>query len=185
MGGRLAGRCALLATGGLAAPSLGAADAPFVKALGHRFTRRTPALAPLETEPVPALKGLRAQCVLSLEGRRNAAKSSLPNTAFPASPPCSLPALPAPAHAGNGLSPRRSARPLPRAPACCPSGAWRTSLNGIVPRRVGQVLVKSAGIPLAKTAAELTGRRSAALEDGAHRLDAARARRARFRRRRR
>ena len=35
------GRCALLATGGLAAPSLGAADAPFVKALGHRSVSYT------------------------------------------------------------------------------------------------------------------------------------------------
>ena len=37
-------------------------------------------------------------------------------------------------------------------------------LSGIVPRRVGQMLVKSAGIPLAKTAAELTEAEIQALE---------------------
>ena len=45
-----------------------------------------------------------------------------------------------------------------------PARRMEDFLNGIVPRRIGQVLVKSAGIPLAKTAAELTEAEIRALE---------------------
>ena len=45
-----------------------------------------------------------------------------------------------------------------------PARRMEDFLNGIVPRRIGQVLVKSAGISLAKTAAELTEAEIRALE---------------------
>ena len=164
-GRQAAGRCALLATGGLAAPSLGAADAPFVKALGHRFTRRTPALAPLETEPAPALKGLRAQCALSLEGRKE--RGEILFTEYGVS---GIAAMQLARFARPGASLAIDFSPdgrldLSARARMLPKRRMEDFLNGVVPRRVGQVLVKSAGIPQAKTAAELTGAELAALED--------------------
>ena len=164
-GRQAAGRCALLATGGLAAPSLGAADAPFVKALGHRFTRRTPALAPLETEPAPALKGLRAQCALSLEGRKE--RGEILFTEYGVS---GIAAMQLARFARPGASLAIDFSPdgrldLSARARMLPKRRMEDFLNGVVPRRVGQALVKSAGIPQAKTAAELTGAELAALED--------------------
>ena len=164
-GRQAAGRCALLATGGLAAPSLGAADAPFVKALGHRFTRRTPALAPLETEPAPALKGLRAQCALSMEGRKE--RGEILFTEYGVS---GIAAMQLARFARPGASLAIDFSPdgrldLSARARMLPKRRMEDFLNGVVPRRVGQALVKSAGIPQAKTAAELTGAELAALED--------------------
>ena len=158
------GRCALLAAGGLAAPSLGAADAPFVKALGHRFTRRFPALTPLETEPVPALKGLRAQCVLTMEGRRE--RGEILFTEYGVSGIAAMQlsrfARPGAALEVDFLCGERPA--IAERARLLPARRMEDFLNGVVPRRVGQVLVKSAGIPLAKTAAELTEAEIQALE---------------------
>lgn len=163
-GRQMAGRCALLATGGLAAPSLGAADAPFVKALGLRFTRRAPALAPLETENVPALKGLRAQCALSLEGRVE--RGEILFTEYGVSGIAAM-QLARFARPGSTLAIDflAGARPALSARAqALPKRRMEDFLNGVVPRRVGQVLVKSAGIPLSKTAGELSAAEISALE---------------------
>ena len=158
------GRCALLATGGLAAPSLGAVDAPFVKALGHRFTRRFPALSPLETEPVPALKGLRAQCVLTMDGRRE--RGEILFTEYGVSGIAAMQlsrfVRPGAALEVDFLCGERPA--LAERARLLPARRMEDFLSGIVPRRVGQMLVKSAGIPLAKTAAELTEAEIQALE---------------------
>ena len=163
-GRQMAGRCALLATGGLAAPSLGAADAPFVKTLGLRFTRRAPALAPLETEPVPALKGLRVQCALSLEG--HAERGEILFTEYGVSGIAAM-QLARFARPGATLSIDflSGAQPALAARAqMLPKRRMEDFLNGIVPRRVGQVLTKSAGIPLFKTAGELDAAEISALE---------------------
>ena len=163
-GRQMAGRCALLATGGLAAPSLGAADAPFVKTLGLRFTRRAPALAPLETESVPALKGLRAQCVLSLEGHME--RGEILFTEYGVSGIAAM-QLSRFARPGATLSIDflSGAQPALAARAqMLPKRRMEDFLNGIVPRRVGQVLTKSAGIPLSKTAGELDTAEISALE---------------------
>ena len=163
-GRQMAGRCALLATGGLAAPSLGAADAPFVKTLGLRFTRRAPALAPLETEPVPALKGLRVQCALSLEG--HAERGEILFTEYGVSGIAAM-QLARFARPGATLSIDflSGAQPALAARAqMLPKRRMEDFLNGIVPRRVGQVLTKSAGISLSKTAGELDAAEISALE---------------------
>ncbi len=163
-GRQMAGRCALLATGGLAAPSLGAADAPFVKTLGLRFTRRAPALAPLETEPVPALKGLRAQCALSLEGHMERGEILFTEYGVSGIAAMQLARFARPGATLSidflgGAQPALAARAQ-----MLPKRRMEDFLNGIVPRRVGQVLVKSAGIPLSKTAGELDAAEISALE---------------------
>ncbi|HIQ82597.1 MAG TPA: aminoacetone oxidase family FAD-binding enzyme [Candidatus Pullichristensenella stercorigallinarum] len=163
-GRQMAGRCALLATGGLAAPSLGAADAPFVKTLGLRFTRRAPALAPLETESVPALKGLRAQCVLSLEGHMERGEILFTEYGVSGIAAMQLSRFARPGATLSidflgGAQPALAARAQ-----MLPKRRMEDFLNGIVPRRVGQVLTKSAGIPLSKTAGELDTAEISALE---------------------
>ena len=163
-GRQMAGRCALLATGGLAAPSLGAADAPFVKTLGLRFTRRAPALAPLETESVPALKGLRAQCVLSLEGHMERGEILFTEYGVSGIAAMQLSRFARPGATLSidflgGAQPALAARAQ-----MLPKRRMEDFLNGIVPRRVGQVLTKSAGIPLSKTAGELDTEEISALE---------------------
>ncbi len=163
-GRQMAGRCALLATGGLAAPSLGAADAPFVKTLGLRFTRRAPALAPLETESVPALKGLRAQCVLSLEGHMERGEILFTEYGVSGIAAMQLSRFARPGAMLSidflgGAQPALAARAQ-----MLPKRRMEDFLNGIVPRRVGQVLTKSAGIPLSKTAGELDAAEISALE---------------------
>lgn len=163
-GRQMAGRCALLATGGLAAPSLGAADAPFVKTLGLRFTRRAPALAPLETESVPALKGLRAQCVLSLEGHMERGEILFTEYGVSGIAAMQLSRFARPGATLSidflgGAQPALAARAQ-----MLPKRRMEDFLNGIVPRRVGQVLTKSAGIPLSKTAGELDAAEISALE---------------------
>ena len=163
-GRQMAGRCALLATGGLAAPSLGAADAPFVKTLGLRFTRRAPALAPLETESVPALKGLRAQCVLSLEGHMERGEILFTEYGVSGIAAMQLSRFVRPGATLSidflgGAQPALAARAQ-----MLPKRRMEDFLNGIVPRRVGQVLTKSAGIPLSKTAGELDAAEISALE---------------------
>ena len=163
-GRQMAGRCALLATGGLAAPSLGAADARFVKTLGLRFTRRAPALAPLETESVPALKGLRAQCVLSLEGHMERGEILFTEYGVSGIAAMQLSRFARPGATLSidflgGAQPALAARAQ-----MLPKRRMEDFLNGIVPRRVGQVLTKSAGIPLSKTAGELDTAEISALE---------------------
>ncbi|HIS03275.1 MAG TPA: aminoacetone oxidase family FAD-binding enzyme [Candidatus Pullichristensenella avicola] len=163
-GRRICGRCALLATGGLAAPSLGAADAPFVKALGHRFTRRFPALSPLETAPVPALKGLRVQCGLRLAGRGEQGELLFTEYGVSGIAAMQLARFACPGATleidflcGERPDLAARARRLPKR-------RMEDFLNGIVPRRVGQTLVKSAGVALGKTAGELTPGEIQALE---------------------
>ena len=173
------GRCALLAAGGLAAPSLGAADVPFVKALGHRFTRRFPALTPLETGPVPALKGLRAQCVLTMEGRRE--RGEILFTEYGVSGIAAMQlsrfARPGAALEVDFLCGERPA--IAERARLLPARRMEDFLNGVVPRRVGA----GADQERRHTACQNGGGADRGGDTGAggrpHRLDAARARRAR------
>ena len=163
--GRIAqGRCALLATGGLAAPELGAADAPFVRALGHAFTRRFPALAPLETEPVPALKGLRAQCALALEGRVQHGEILFTEYGVSGIAAMQLArfARPGSTLEIDFLAGRRA--DLAQRAQLLPERRMEDFFTGVVPKRIGQALVKSAGVPLSKAAKDLDGAELSALE---------------------
>ncbi len=167
--GRVArGRCALLATGGLAAPDLGAADAPFVRALGHRFTRRFPALSPLETEPVSALRGLRAQCALTLGDRTE--RGELLFTEYGVS---GIAAMQLARFARPGMALEVDFFPEGRVDVASrarmlPARRVEDFLAGVVPKRVGQALAKSAGVPLSRPAGELSLAEAAALEAALH-----------------
>lgn len=178
-------RCALVCTGGLAAPKLGASGTGYalLEDFGHRIVPRFPAIAALRTPPeaVRGLKGIRAEGTIALlidgEALRTEAGELLfgetgisgiaamqlarqANEALRAGRRCEarLDFLPG-ADAGSTLAER--ARNLSKRRV-------EDFLNGIVPRRLGQMLAKAAGLDLAATAGELTkaqvSRLAAALE---------------------
>ncbi|NLF29128.1 MAG: aminoacetone oxidase family FAD-binding enzyme [Clostridiales bacterium] len=157
-GRRFRGNAVLAATGGLAAANLGAADAPFLAALGHAFTKRSPALSPLVTEPILALKGLRAHVKLTLDGRAEVgeilfteygvsgiAAMQLARFARPGA------ALSIDFSAGAAIDLASRARALPER-------RMEDFLNGVVPKRIGQVVAKAAGVSLSTRARELSAR---------------------------
>lgn len=169
------GRFALVCTGGLAAPKLGACGDGYrlLEAFGHRITPRRPALTPLKTPPeaVRALKGLRAQCALGLyiDGARRGAESG--EVLFTEYGVSGIAAMQHAREAGEALAQKRRVelefdflpgekygeavvfdlcRALPERPA-------EDLLTGFVPKRIGQALLKSAGIaPLTRPAKSLT-----------------------------
>ncbi|NLD60188.1 MAG: aminoacetone oxidase family FAD-binding enzyme [Clostridiales bacterium] len=162
---RVRGGCALAATGGLAAPSLGAADAPFLASLGHALPRRFPALSPLVAEPIPALKGLRAHVKLSLGDRAEVGEMLFTEYGVSGIAAMQLARFVKPGAtlsidflAGDGLDLAARARALP-------DRRMEDFLNGIAPRRIGQVIAKAAGIPLQKAARELTDSELRALSE--------------------
>ena len=168
------GRCALVCTGGLAAPKLGACADGYrlLEAFGHGITPRFPAIAALKTPPgaVRGLKGIRAEAELTLTAAGEALRTErgealfaedgvsgiavmqlarAANEALRAGKPCAL---------RMDFVPGGDARALVRRRAeLLPFRSTEDFLNGVVPRRLGQVLAKEAGLPLAAPAAELTG----------------------------
>ena len=179
-GQRVCARCALVCTGGLAAPKLGARGDGYalLERLGHTIAPRFPAIAALITPPGPVhgLKGIRAEAEVALRcgnetvrterGEVLFAESGVSgiaamqlaravNVALSVGKPCAVrlnfaPDLDAPALL------RRRVKDLPKRPL-------EDFLNGIVPRRLGQTLVKAAGLPLNAAAGGLTAQQVEAL----------------------
>ena len=173
-GEKVRGRCALVCTGGLAAPKLGACGDGYrlLEALGHRVSRPFPAIVPLKTRPeaVRGLKGVRAEAELTLTAGGKALRRERGEVLFAEDGVSGIAAMQmgrlAGERAGRGeecalrlnfvpdmdavqlLQARARALPLRRA---------EDFLNGIVPRRLGQVLAKEAGIPMGMAAGEMTG----------------------------
>ena len=179
-GDRAFGRCALICTGGLAAPKLGARGDGYrlLERLGHRITPRFPAIAALMTPPeaVRGLKGIRAEAEIALlsgneilrreRGEILFAESGVSgiaamqlarraNETRMAGEPCAVRLNFAPDMDGAALL-RRRAEDLPLR-------SLDDFLNGIVPRRLGQTLVRAAGLPLNLKAGTLTARQLEAL----------------------
>ena len=169
------GKYALVCTGGLAAPKLGACGDGYriLEDFGHRITPKFPAIAALKTppEPVRGLKGIRASAQIALIVDNDAVRTERGEVLFAETGISGIAAMqlarcfgkaqragkkcaarinfmPADANAANWLKSRVH---------ILPKRSMEDFLNGIVPKRLGQSLVKAAGIePLSRTADSLT-----------------------------
>lgn len=181
-GQTLRARRVLICTGGLAAPKLGACGDGYklMEMLGHSSTPKFPAIAALKTppEPVRPLKGQRAECLLTLTsgsrtlraergealfadgGVSGIAAMQLARacqTALRAGEKCALHLHFAPDWEDVDARLSERARRLPLR-------TMEDFLSGVVPKRIGQTLVKAAGIePLSREARSLSPRELRAL----------------------
>ena len=175
---------ALLCTGGLAAPKLGACGDGYrlLEDMGHRITPKFPAIAALKTppEPVRGLKGIRASAEISLVSGNDVLRCERGEVLFAESGISGIAAMQLARCFGEA---QRANRKCQARINFLPDGAnalsWLRSrkgmlprrsmedfLNGIVPKRLGQSLVKAAGIePLSRTADSLTKAELASLAD--------------------
>lgn len=181
-GQTLRARRVLICTGGLAAPKLGACGDGYklMEMLGHSSTPKFPAIAALKTppEPVRPLKGQRAECLLTLTGGSRTLRAERGEalfadggvsgiaamqlaracqTALRAGEKCALHLNFAPDWEDVDARLSERARRLPLR-------TMEDFLSGVVPKRIGQTLVKAAGIePLSREARSLSPRELRAL----------------------
>ena len=164
---------ALVCCGGLAAPKLGACGDGYrlLEGFGHRIEPRFPAIAALKTPPeaVRGLKGIRAEGEISLVCDGAAARSERGEILFAESGVSGIAAMQL-ARAANerlrgggrceialNFAPDRpcdGGALFDRAKAL-PKRKMQDFLTGVVPKRLGQVLVKSAGLALDAPAGSL------------------------------
>ena len=169
-GSRAAGRCALVCTGGLAAPRLGASGEGYglLEGFGHAVTPRFPAIAALKTppEPVRGLKGIRAEGEIALLSGGEALRAEAGEILFTESGVSGIAAMQLAREVNECLRAKRpcavrlNLMPSPvaldaRAKALAKRG-MDDFLNGIVPKRLGQTLVKAAGIEQGRAAGALS-----------------------------
>ncbi len=164
------GRCALVCTGGLAAPKLGASGKghDLLKALGHTITPRFPAIAALVTSPnaVRGLKGIRAEGMLTLLAGGKAVREEAGEILFAESGVSGIAAMQLARCVNEALRNNKACAvrlnlcPEPvdiaRRAANLPRRTMEDFLSGIVPKRLGQTLVKASGIELTRLAGSLT-----------------------------
>ena len=172
------GRCALVCTGGLAAPKLGASGEGYrlLEGFGHHIAPRFPAIAALRTpaEPVRGLKGIRAEGDITLLAGGEAVRTERGELLFADAGISGIAAMQLARGVNEALrSGRACAVRLNLAPgglsladraAAMPRRAMEDFLNGIVARRLGQALVKAAGIEQVRAAGSLSPRELARLE---------------------
>lgn len=167
-------RRVILATGGPASPSLGGTDAGFAlfRQLGHRVTRLLPALAQLETamDFIRPLKGVRIDGHIALEVDAEPAISASGDILFTEYGLSGTAVMALSREAALALSKKRRVEAVIRsldAPAgsallfdrraAMPARPLSDFLTGVVNKRLGQTLIKAAGItPLSREAGELT-----------------------------
>ena len=164
---------ALVAAGGMAAPKLGGGPGGYrlLEGLGHEITPRLPAIAALKTDPeaVRALKGIRMHGDLTLLCGAEALRRESGEILFSENGVSGIAAMQLArdvnlaARRGRACALRMNF--LPGAPEDCidrraqalPHRAMEDFLSGVVPKRLGQVLVRQAGVqPLSLTARELS-----------------------------
>ena len=178
-GRKMQADCVLVACGGMAAPKLGGcADGYRIQeGFVHRITPRLPAIAALKTDPeaVRALKGIRMHGEIALycgerllrrevgeilfgEGSVSgiAAMQLASAVNLQKGRPCTLKLNFWPDAPENAID--RRAELLPKRPL-------DDFLSGIVPKRLGQVLIKAAGVgPLSIPAGELDAKQRSAIQ---------------------
>ena len=169
-GRRVQGRTALVCCGGLAAPKLGATGdgCRLLEAFGHRINPRFPAIAPLKTptEPIRGLKGIRAEGSVTLLDGDAPVRTEIGEILFTDTGVSGIAAMQL-ARQANALL--RAGRPcrvrlnllpescsLQRRAQSIPRRPMEDFLNGIVARRLGQTLVRAAGLDPARPASALT-----------------------------
>ena len=169
-GRRIRARCALVCTGGLAAPKLGASGEGYklLEGLGHAILPRFPAIAALRTppEPVRGLKGIRAEGEITLLSGGGALRTEAGEMLFADAGISGIAAMQLARQVNETLRAGRScavrlnlmpeALSLPERAKALPKRRMEDFLNGIVPKRLGQALVKAAGIDMARPAGALT-----------------------------
>jgi len=167
----------IVACGGLAAPKLGGCADGYrlLEGFGHRISPRYPAIAALTTDadPIRGLKGIRAGCEISLlcEGRPLRAETG--EILFSE-------------NGVSGIAAMQLARDVNLSRKKCvlkinflpdakenhvdvrakqlPERSMEDFLSGIVPKRLGQTIVKAAGVsPLSIRAKELTAEQRKAI----------------------
>lgn len=165
----------LIACGGLAAPKLGACADGYrlLEGFGHTITPRHPAIAALKTDPaaVRALKGIRMHGEISLHGKNGAIRTEAGEILFGDGTISGIAAMQLArdvnlrakeelrAHL-NFLPNTKPDLILERA-ALLPDRLMDDFLTGIVPKRLGQAIVKAAGVQLSAEAGSM--RRSEAM----------------------
>ena len=171
-GRRVRARLALVATGGLAAPKLGACGDGYrlLEGFGHGITPRFPAIAALKTppEPVRGLKGIRAEGEIALLSDGEALRAEAGELLFSETGVSGIAAMQLARQANEALRANRrceirmcfmpgvDARAALKARAVSlPMRRMEDFLNGVVPKRLGQALAKAAGLDLSLTAGEL------------------------------
>ena len=173
---------ALIACGGLAAPKLGGCGDGYkmLEAFGHEISSKYPAIAAIKTDPaaVRALKGIRMRGEIALicggrELRREVGEILFGDGTVSGIAAMQLArALNLNQRRGQACELRLSFLPgaesdfIDRRAAQLPKRTMEDFLSGIVPKRLGQVLLRAAGIErLSLMAAELTAaQRRAILE---------------------
>ena len=165
------GKTALVCTGGLAAPKLGASGEGYrmLEAYGHRILPRFPAIAALKTPPeaVRGLKGIRADGTIRLVCDDEVLRVETGEVLFAEAGISGIAAMQLARQAneclraGKACAARLELLPDATNVLRARAGAvpWRRMedfLTGIVARRLGQTLVKAAGIDFTLMAGELS-----------------------------
>ena len=163
----------IIACGGLAAPKLGGCGDGYrlLESFGHRCTARLSAIAALKTDPdaVRALKGIRMQGEIELYARDQLLRRERGEILFSETGVSGIAAMQM-ARAVNlemqkGGKCRLKMNFLPGAgedfianrAGLLPDRPLEDFLSGIVPKRLGQVIIKNAGVaPLNMPAGDLT-----------------------------
>ena len=167
----------IVACGGLAAPKLGGCGDGYklLEGFGHRISPKFPAIAALTTElePIRGLKGIRARCEITLLCEDKVLRRENGEILFSENGVSGIAAMQL-ARDVN-LSKKKCALRinfLPGADEGCigkraeqlPERSMEDFLSGIVPKRLGQILVKAAGVsPLSVKAKELTAAQKKAI----------------------
>ena len=181
-GQTLRARRVLICTGGLAAPKLGACSDGYklMEMLGHSSTPKFPAIAALKTppEPVRPLKGQRAECLLTLTSGSRTLRAERGEALFADGGVSGIAAMQLARACQTALrAGERCALHLNFAPDWedvdtrlserarrLPLRMMEDFLSGVVPKRIGQTLVKAAGIEsLSREARSLSPRELRAL----------------------
>jgi len=160
----------LIACGGLAAPKLGGCGDGYrlLESFGHRISPKYPAIVALKTDPEPirGLKGIRARCEIELLCGEKQLRSEHGEILFSENGVSGIAAMQLAREANLCRGDcRLRINFLPGAEAGCidlrakrlPERSMEDFLSGILPRRLGQTIVKAAGVaPLSLKAKELS-----------------------------
>lgn len=169
-GRRVAARCALVCTGGLAAPRLGASGEGYrlLEGFGHIIVPRFPAIAALRTPPGPVrgLKGIRAEGSITLLSGAHELRNERGEILFADAGISGIAAMQLSRLVNETLRAKQSCAvrlnlmtepvSLRERAKMLPMRTMEDFLNGIVPKRLGQALVKAAGVDLTRAAGTLT-----------------------------
>ena len=163
-GRRARARLAMVCTGGLAAPKLGARGDGYrlLEGLGHRVSETFPAISALITppEPVRGLKGIRAAGQIELLAAGEPVRAERGEILFAESGISGIAAMQMARawgearRAGRACTARLNFMPdatdvptqIAERAALLPARPLEDFLNGIVPRRLGQRLASAAGV---------------------------------------